>query len=295
MAALVCVFAIVAGAQEKTAPEKTKVKGMIKARTGEMLVVQTEEGDKTVLLAENTRTKDDRGIFGVRKEDVGPTVLIPGLKLQVEGTVNEKGQILAKTITVDGDDIETSQMIAAGLHPTAEQVATNVDTLQAQQQGIAANKQSTTANKERIDAIDNNIKQTSAHIERFSKLDDYDVKRQATVKFRSGSKDIPDADKKQLQQLADSAKQSNGYLIEVVGYADATGNPAMNTKLSEERARNVVAYLTQICGVPVRRIVAPGAMGEYGPTATNETVAGRSENRRVEVKILQNKGMVASQ
>src|SRR3954452_18462970 len=119
MAALVCVFAIVASAQEKTAPEKTKVKGMIKARTGEMLVVQTEEGDKTVLLAEKTRTKDDRGIFGVRKEGVGPTVLIPGLKLQVEGTVNEKGQILAKTITVDGDDVETSQMIAAGLHPTA--------------------------------------------------------------------------------------------------------------------------------------------------------------------------------
>jgi len=44
-------------------------------------------------------------------------------------------------------------------------------------------------------------------------------------------------------------------------------------------------------GVPVRHIVAPGAMGEYGATAPNETKVGRAENRRVEVKILVNKGI----
>jgi OmpA-OmpF porin, OOP family len=47
-------------------------------------------------------------------------------------------------------------------------------------------------------------------------------------------------------------------------------------------------------GVPVRHIVAPGAMGEYGATATNETKAGRAENRRVEVKVLVNKGIAGS-
>lgn len=69
----------------------------------------------------------------------------------------------------------------------------------------------------------------------------------------------------------------------------------MNTKLSEDRARAVVAYPTQECGVPVRRVIAPGMMGEYGPAASNETKTGRAENRRAEVKILISKGIVAAE
>ena len=80
----------------------------------------------------------------------------------------------------------------------------------------------------------------------------------------------------------------------MTGYADSTGSAAINTKLSEERAKAVVTYLFQQCGVPMRHIVAPGAMGEYGPAAPNETKAGRAENRRVEVKILVNKGIAGS-
>jgi OmpA-OmpF porin, OOP family len=46
--------------------------------------------------------------------------------------------------------------------------------------------------------------------------------------------------------------------------------------------------------VPIRHIVAPGAMGEYGEVASNETAAGRAENRRVEVKVLVNKGIAGN-
>ena len=42
---------------------------------------------------------------------------------------DEQGQVVAKTITLDGDDLETAEMIQAGLHPTAEQVAANVEAL----------------------------------------------------------------------------------------------------------------------------------------------------------------------
>jgi outer membrane protein OmpA-like peptidoglycan-associated protein len=65
----------------------------------------------------------------------------------------------------------------------------------------------------------------------------------------------------------------------------------MNEKLSEDRAKAVVGYLMRECNVPVWRIVAPGAMGEFQPAASNENTSGRAENRRVEVKILVNKGV----
>ena len=60
-----------------------------------------------------------------------------------------------------------------------------------------------------------------------------------------------------------------------------------------DRAQEVIAFLLQDCNVPVRHIVAPGAMGTADPTAPNETASGRAENRRVEVKVLVNKGLSA--
>src|SRR5262249_2703512 len=130
--------------------------------------------------------------------------------------------------------------------------------------------------------------------QRFTALSDYDVKGQATVKFDVGSSKISASDQEQLKQLAQTATSLKGYIVEVTGYADSTGSAAMNTKLSEDRAKAVITFLMQQGNVPVRHIVAPGAMGEYGAAAPNETKAGRAENRRVEVKVLVNKGIAGS-
>jgi OOP family OmpA-OmpF porin len=281
---------------EKTAQNgKTEFEGMIKSRSGDAMIVQTKSGDITVALNDDTVTQDNRGLFGLDKEKMGNTVLIPGLKVKVHGTQESEGHVVAKRITVDGDDLETSEMIEAGLHPTAEQVAANVQRLEAHQKGIEANQQATEQNAKDIAAskekIESSMKDIEEHEQRFAHLDDYDVKGQATVKFDTGSSKLSAADQQQLKQLAQSLNQLHGYLVEVTGFADSRGNPAMNTKLSENRAKAVITYLTQQCGVPMRRLVAPGAMGEYGPAQTNETKAGRAENRRVEVKVLVNKGV----
>jgi len=53
----------------------------------------------------------------------------------------------------------------------------------------------------------------------------------------------------------------------------------------------VVAYLLQDCHVPVKNIVAPGAMSETNPVASNETSNGQAENRRVTLRVLVNKGV----
>jgi OmpA-OmpF porin, OOP family len=285
--------------------EKTKAKGMIISRTGETLLVQTSEEKVTVVLDDASKTVDRTGLFGLGKKEFSNTVLIPGLKVNVAGISDDQGRIVAKTITVDGDDLETAQMIESGLHPTAEQVTANVQALESHQQQLgehktqlAAHKESIGTNQQNIAAnkqqIEQNMKDIQDHSERFMQLADYDVKGQATVKFKVGSSKISPEDEDQLKELAQTATAIKGYIVEVVGFADSTGNAAMNTKLSEDRAKAVITYLVQQGSVPIRHIVAPGAMGEYGAAATNETKEGRAENRRVEVKILVNKGITGS-
>jgi OmpA-OmpF porin, OOP family len=284
------------------ASDEKEVKGMITSRTGETLIVKSAVGTTTVVLTDNTRTKDDRGLFGLEKQEMSSVVLIPGLKVDVDGTSDDQGRFVAKTITVDGDDLETAEMIQSGLHPTAQQVAANVQALEAHQGQLAAhdvqlaaqkenietNQQNIAANKQQIEA---NIKDIEENTQRFTALSEYDVRRQATVNFEVGSTKISVKDQIELKELANTATSLKGYIIEVTGYADSTGDAAMNTKLSEDRAKAVVTYLMQKGEVPVRHIVAPGAMGEYGAAAPNETQAGRAENRRVEVKVLVNKGI----
>ena len=284
------------------ASDEKEVKGMITSRSGETLIVKSGVGTTTVVLTDNTRTKDDRGLFGLEKQEMSSVVLIPGLKVDIDGVSDDQGRVVAKTITVDGDDLETAELIQSGLHPTAEQVAANVQALEAhsgqleshtvqlagQKENIETNQQNIAANKQQIEA---NIKDIEENTQRFTALSEYDVRRQATVNFEVGSSKISVKDQIELKELANTASLLKGYIIEVTGYADSTGNAAMNTKLSEERAKAVVTYLMQKGEVPVRHIVAPGAMGEYGAAAPNETEAGRAENRRVEVKVLVNKGI----
>jgi OmpA-OmpF porin, OOP family len=305
IASLMTVLFVTSVAALGAAGDKAEVKGMIISRAGETMVVRNSEGKITVVVDDDTRTKDNTGLFGLDRKELSHVVLIPGLKVSVDGVSDEQGRVAAKTITVDGDDLETAELIQAGLHPTAEQVAANVQTLadhqdkietnQAQiaahKQYIEANQQNIATNKQQIEA---NIKDIEENTQRFMALSEYDVKGQATVNFEVGSSKISAKDQIELKELANAATRLKGYIIEVMGYTDSTGNAAMNTKLSEDRAKAVITYLVQQGEVPVRHIVAPGAMGEYGAAAPNETKAGRAENRRVEVKVLVNKGIAGT-
>jgi outer membrane protein OmpA-like peptidoglycan-associated protein len=288
------------------ADEKTELKGMITGRTGETLIVKGDDGTTTtVVLTDETSTRDSKGLFGLDKQLMSSVVLVPGLKVDIEGKADDQGRVVAKTITVDGDDLETAEMIQSGLTPTAEQVQKNVQTLEAHQEQQAGHQVQLAAHKENIKSNERNIAANRQRIEenerdiqentnRFMALSEYDVKSQAIVKFDVGSSKISANGQNDLTSLAEVAQGLKGYIVEVVGYADATGSAEINTKLSEDRAKAVVTYLMQQGGVPARHIVAPGAMGEYGAVASNETKAGRADNRRVEVKVLVNKGIAGS-
>ena len=285
--------------------EKAEVKGMITSRTGETLIVKGDGGTTTVVLTDETSTRDDKGLFGLDKQVMSSVVLIPGLKVDIDGTTDEQGRVVAKTITVDGDDLETAEMIQSGLTPTAEQVEKNVQTLAAHQEKLAGHQVELAAHKENIETneqdiaanrqrIEQNRKDIQENTDRFMALSEYDVKSHAIVKFDVGSSKISANGQNDLKSLAQVASGQVGYIVEVIGYADSTGSAEINTKLSEDRAKAVVTFLMQQGGVPMRHIVAPGAMGEYGPAASNETKNGRADNRRVEVKVLVNKGIAGS-
>jgi outer membrane protein OmpA-like peptidoglycan-associated protein len=295
VASLMTMFVLPAGSVLGASDDKTQVKGMIISRTGETLVVSSSGAKVTVVLTDDTRTKDNKGLLGLRKEYMSNTVLIPGLKVKVEGVSDNEGRVVAKTISVDGDDLETAEMIQAGLNPTAEQVAANMQAIEGNKQNIATNQQSIAANQQNIGAnkqqIEQNIKDIQENTDRFYKLGEYDVKAELNVKFKVGSSQISPEDQKRIAELAKNAIEQTGYIIEVRGYADSSGNALMNEELSEDRAEAVVGSLIQQCNVPVRHITAPGAMGEYQPAASNETAQGRAENRRVQVRVLVNKGI----
>src|ERR1700757_5317282 len=164
--------------------DKTQVKGMINTRTGETLIVQSGGQNTTVVLTDDTKTKDDKGLFGLDKQHMSSAVLIPGLKVTVDGTTDDQGRVVAKTITVDGDDLEAAEMIEAGLHPTAEQVAANVQKLEAHQGQLASHDAQLAAQKENIETnqqnigankqqIEQNIKDIEETTSRFTALADY--------------------------------------------------------------------------------------------------------------------------
>src|SRR5271167_4856804 len=269
------------------AADKVKGKGVITLRSGDALTVETDEGTTTVTVTADTKVQHPVGL-GARKKQVGQEVLIPGLKLKFEGT-GDQNQVTAETITFDRDDLSLAKVIQAGLNPTAQQQAKNIETYQANQAAIAAAKQEIAANQASIDAVAQDTKK------RFSELGDFVVKGEHTVYFATGVYSISGEDK---QALADLAKQAltyqKGYVIQVAAFADSVGTASSNQVLSKQRAQAVVAYLLQECSIPVGRIVAPGAMGETNPAASNETTSGRSENRRAEVKLLVNKGIVGA-
>jgi OmpA-OmpF porin, OOP family len=279
------------------ASDKIKGKGVITLRSGNNLTVETDDGTTIVVVTPDTKVQHPIGL-GARKKQVGPEVLIPALRLKFEGT-GDQNQVTAQTITFDQDDLSLAKVIQAGLNPTAQQQARNMETYQTNKKAtdadIAANQKEIDANKQRIATNQQGIQEVAqSTAKRFSELTDWSVKDQATVNFDVGDYTISPDHKAEIAALAQEAIQTKGYVIEVKGYADSTGNLADNQQLSKQRAQAVVAYLLQECSVPVKNIVAPGAMSETHPVASNETSGGRAENRRVELKLLVNKGIAGS-
>ena len=269
--------------------QSIKVEGVIKARNGDTMILQNSQAPNlAVLLTDSTQVGQVQGVFKARRKEMSMAALIPGLAVKVEGAYNDQNQLVAKSVFFKGNDLEQAQKIEAGMHETRRQAEQNKAELEKhkaelQKQNVAlqGQQEQITANKATIDAA----------VARFGQLDDYYILDEVTVYFGNRKTDVEPSYRPQLLALAEKAKSVNGYVIEVKGYASSAGNVALNQQLSEDRADEVVNVLIQDGHIPLTRMLAPGAMGESRQVGNDTTAEGQAQNRRVVVRVLQNKAV----
>ena len=203
---------------------------------------------------------------------------------------NEEKQLVAKSIRFKGNDLEQAQAIQAGLAETSQKAQQNQEELEKQNAALAEQNAALKANSRRKIAA--NQTAIAAATARFGQLNDYYILDEVTVYFGNGKVKVDPKYNPNLIALAEKAKTINGYMVQVKGYASASGSVSLNQKLSEERANNVTNILLQQGHIPLTNMLAPGAMGESRQIANKDNTAeSEAENRRVVVRVLQNKGI----
>ena len=302
-----------ATANTRTVPEgrKLKVSGIVVKRDADTFTLREPDGTETVVaLTDKTSVKTVRKGMFRRDKPSGVSYILRGLRLEAEGRGDQGGQLLADKVRFDEEDLRTAQALDARVEPVetlaistrvlaedntvriaeaeqnAQRLAGQLDELSvvAASAGDAAKRAQVSADHAQADADTAN--------RRINGLDDYQVVQSLTVRFRTGSAVLSPEAKAQIDEAAARVKAENlkGWIVEVVGYADSTGNTERNRSLSERRAEVVINYLVTKYDLPLRRLVQPFGYGDRNPAATNDTSEGRAQNRRVEIRVLVNKG-----
>lgn len=285
--------------------KKVEVKGVIVSRSGDLVNVQEKKSGEVVLvkLGDNTIIERERGLHSFfRHTDMDVTALVPGLTIEAEGVGNSEAQLEATKVKFNPDvfavavaeeqQVQANKAAVGQAQTTADQGVTNAAAAQtsANQAQTSANQAQSSADQGVATAVAAGIAADAVN-QRVSDLGDYTTVAQVQVYFRNDGSKLDGKSKAALDQLAAATSGATGYLIEVAGYASHNGTAEHNQKLSEDRAASVVHYLIEKDNVSMRRIVVPAGYGATHPAAENTDKEGRALNRRVDVKVLVNKGL----
>jgi len=253
---------------------KMKFRGVVISRDADVFTIRDRSrADYQVLITDNTSIKTNGGFLRSGKR-YPVTDILRGLIVEVEGRGDSQGQLVADKIRFRESDMRAAQTTDVRVGPVEanmERVAGQMDELYA----VAAEAR---AEVKRVD-------------ERVSALDDYDVQETVSVNFRTNSAILSPEAKATLDGLATKAMSARAFMIEVAGHTDSTGSDAKNFRLSRARADAVVQYLAVQHKIPLRRFVTPMGYGKTDAVADNATREGRSQNRRVDVKMIINRGL----
>jgi outer membrane protein OmpA-like peptidoglycan-associated protein len=251
-----------------------KFRGVVIERDADTFTIRDRNRtDYQVLLTDNTSIKTYGGFFR-RGKKYPVTDILRGLIVEVEGRGDAQGQLVADKVRFNESDMRAAITTDTRVNP------------------VEANQERLSGQMDELYAVAAEARnEVRAANERISALDDYDVQETVTVNFRVNSAVLSSEAKQKLDTLAEKALHAKWYMIEVGGYADSTGSEAKNFQLSRQRAESVVQYLAVNHQIPLRRFVSPMGYGETAAVADNKTTAGRAQNRRVEVKVLLNRGL----
>jgi len=253
---------------------KMKFRGVVISRDAEVFTIRdATRQDYQVLITDNTSIKTHGGFLRSGKR-YPVTDILRGLIVEVEGRGDAQGQLVAEKIRFRESDMRAAQTTDVRVGPVEanmERVAGQMDELYA----VAAEARA----------------EVKAVNERVSALDDYDVQETVSVNFRTNSAVLSPEAKSQLDALAAKTTGARAFMIEVAGHTDSTGSDAKNFRLSRARAEAVVQYLAVQHKIPLRRFVTPMGYGKTDQVAENNTPAGRLQNRRVDVKMIINRGL----
>ena len=291
------------------AGEKSKVQGVIVAHQGDVLKVRGDDDSIGTVDLTNTTKIELKKRFGHKAMNLDS--LVPGLRVEVQGKGNDKGDLVAEKVSFDPNSMKASRQIdtrVAPLEARTGTLETRTGTLESRA-GQIENRQGQLEDTEKqtqqqVGQVQTQVGQVKTEADqanqgvtdvnnRVSDLDNYDTKYSEVVYFRVNSAVLSADDKQKLDDLAQKALNEKGYVVEVAGFADKSGNAAVNQELSERRAHAVMQYLEEQGNIPIHRILTPAGMGTTHEAAANNTAAGRKLNRRVEVRVLVNKGVVA--
>jgi outer membrane protein OmpA-like peptidoglycan-associated protein len=290
--------------------KKAKVTGTITARNGDLVVltVKKESTSAIVNITDNTKIEREKSLR-LRRADMDVTAMVPGLTITAEGVGNSKGQLDAGKITFSPDvfavEVAEEQQIEANKAAASNaQTTANQGVAAAGQAQTSAHAAQSSANQAQGTANQAGQLAAAAGVgavadadavalvnQRVSDLGDYNTVVEAALFFDTGQSSLSADDKATLDKLASTAMSTQNYMIEITGYASSTGTKAENQKLSDERAAAVADYLRNSANVPMRRILEPAGYGATHAAAPNSDPLGREINRRVDVKVLLNKGL----
>ncbi|MGA2903075.1 MAG: OmpA family protein [Candidatus Korobacteraceae bacterium] len=153
----------------------------------------------------------------------------------------------------------------------------------ADQKALAAGQAADQANQNATQAS-NRVTSLAGTVEN---LDNYKPAADTTVLFGFDKAQLTRTDKQTLDDFAAQLENQKHYIIQVEGYTDATGPADYNYQLSQRRADAVIQYLAQKYSVPAHKIFLIG-LGKDNPVAQNTSAAGRAQNRRVDVRLMEN-------
>jgi outer membrane protein OmpA-like peptidoglycan-associated protein len=292
------------GSRTVASGQKVKLKGVVTRRDADTFTVRDMNGVDTVVRLDDRTSVKTKGGFLRSGTNYAQTSILRGLILEVEGRGNATGELLAEKVRFDQDDMNVARAVESRAAPLEErasdtenklsQVEANAQRLSGQLEELAAVSNAARGGAKAAQATaDAAVAGVTATNERISALDDYVPQDTAAVNFRSGSATLLPESKTTLDDIASKAMNAKGYVLEVSGYADATGSVARNRALSQRRADAVIRYLVENHNIPLRRIITPYGYGELNPVGENETREGRAQNRRVEIKLLVNKGLTS--